>query len=122
MVGFASGYILHFLSKLGFTLFGLDVTPAPKDRPAKGHSAASYRVAREKKKKRDQEQLDRELSNAAKTSMQMLDPVLRQALQRPSAGRFAVPPKSPGVSRRPDGLLGTTILEEVEDSDEGYGF
>jgi hypothetical protein len=73
---------------------------------AKGHTAATYRASREKRKK-----LDKEVTNAAKARLLTLDPLLRGST-----------PQSPITPKRRDGLLSTTILEEVEDSDGDFDF
>jgi hypothetical protein len=97
-------------------MFGLDIRPSEEDKQAKGHTAASYRASREKKKK-----LDKELTNAAKARLHALDPLLRDALQHSPGGRASMP-QSPNTPKRRDGLLSTTILEEVEDSDGDFDF
>ena len=63
-----------------------------------------------------------ELENAAKARTYALDPVVREAMQRSTSARISMAPPSPTSSRRRDGLLGTTILEEVEDTDEDFDF
>jgi len=113
IVGIITGLILHFLSKTSTHILGLDNRAA--ERPAKGHSAASYRASREKKKKK----LDKELTDAAKARMQALDPLLREALQHSPGGRLSMP-QSPNTPKRRDGLLSTTILEEVESSEGDF--
>ena len=97
-------------------MFGLDNRPQETEKRSKGHTAASYRASREKKRK-----LDKELTNAAKARLQALDPLLREAFQHSSGGRAPMPP-SPNTPKRRDGLLSTTILEEVEDSDGDFDF
>lgn len=115
LLGIASGLILHVISRFSSHLFGLDPSSDGERRPT-GHSAASYRAARERKRK-----LDKEISNAAKARMQALDPLLRESLQHAPSGRISIP-QSPSTPRRRDSLLATTILEEVDDSEEDYGF
>jgi len=116
IVGISTGLLLHFLSRTSSNVLGLNKRPPEKEKPAKGHSAASYRASRERKKK-----LDVELTNAAKARMQALDPLLREALQHSPGGRLSMP-QSPNTPRRRDGLLSTTILEEGESSGEDFGF
>ena len=65
--------------------------------------------------------LDRELTNATKARIQALDPLARETLQDSQGGRASMP-QSPNTPKRRDGLLSTTILEEVEDSDGGFDF
>jgi len=112
IVGIITGLILHFLSKTSTHILGLDNRAA--ERPAKGHSVATYRASREKKKK-----LDKELTDAAKARMQALDPLLREVLQHSPGGRLSMP-QSPNTPKRRDGLLSTTILEEVESSEGDF--
>ena len=108
--------ILHFLSRTGTRILGLDARPPEKEKKAKGHTAASYRASRENNRK-----LDKELTNAAKARLQALDPLLRDAFQRSPGVRVSIP-QSPNTTKRRDGLLSTTILEEVEDSDGEFDF
>jgi hypothetical protein len=110
-----TGLVLHLLSKTSAYILGLDIQP-PEDEKATGHTAVSYRISREKKKK-----LDKELTYAAKARLQVLDPLLREAFQHSSGGRASMA-QSPNTPKRRDGLLSTTILEEVEDSDGDFGF
>src|SRR5271163_4717826 len=112
LIGLVSGILLHFISRFGTNFLGLDRTELPKDIPAKGHTAASYRAERRRKK-----QLDKELANTAKVRMQALDPLLRNGARYAPRGRVPVP-LSPKTPKRRDGLLGTTILEEVDYSEE----
>jgi hypothetical protein len=111
-----TGLILHFLSRTGTYILGLDIHPLEEGKKTKGHTAASYRASRDKRKK-----LDKELTNAAKARLQVLDPLIREALQHSPGGRTSMP-QSPNTLKRRDGLLSTTILEEVEESDGDFGF
>jgi len=114
LIGFITGLILHFVSRTSTRILGLDIQPPEKEKKAKGHTAATYRASREKKKK-----LDQELTNATKARLQALHPLLRETLQHSPGGRASMP-QSPNTPKRPDGLLSTTILEEVEDSDGDF--
>jgi hypothetical protein len=96
-------------------MLGLDTQSPEREKKAIGHTAASYRASRDQKKK-----LDRELTNAAKVRLHALDPLVREALQHSSGGRASMP-QSP-IPKRRDGLLSTTILEEVEDSGGDFDF
>ena len=111
-IGLVSGILLHLISRFGTNFLGLDRSELPKDIPAKGHTVASYRAERRRKK-----QLDKELANTAKARMQALDPLLRNGARYAPRGRVPVP-LSPKTPKRRDGLLGTTILEEVDYSEE----
>ena len=114
IVGIVTGLILNFLSRTSTHILGLDKRALDEEKPAKGHSAASYRASRGKRKK-----LDKELTDAAKARMQALDPLLREALQHSPGSRLSMP-QSPNTPKRRDGLLSTTILEEVESSEEDF--
>lgn len=116
IVGLITGLILHFLSKTSTHMLGLDIPPLEREKKARGHTAASYRASRDQRKK-----LDRELTTAAKARLHVLDPLVREALQHSPGGRASMP-QSPNTPRRRDGLLSTTILEEVEDSDGDFDF
>jgi hypothetical protein len=94
----------------------LDIPRSGRERKPYGHNAASYRASRDKRKK-----LDRELTNTAKARLQTLNPLVREALQNSPGGRAPIP-QSPNTPKRRDGLLSTTILEEVEDSDGDFDF
>ena len=115
LLGLAAGVILHLMTRTSANLLGLDKPLPPKDKPAKGHTAASYRASRKQKQK-----LELELSNATKARMQTLQP-LQEPAQRP-AGRQVSVARTPTMPKRSPGLLGTTILEEVEDTDEDFDF
>ena len=106
IVGLTTGLILHFLSRTSAHILGLDIQPPENELKAKGHTAATYRASRERRKK-----LDKEVTNAAKARLLTLDPLLRGST-----------PQSPITPKRRDGLLSTTILEEVEDSDGDFDF
>jgi hypothetical protein len=116
IVGLTTGLILHFLSTTSAHMLGLDIQAPEMDLKAKGHTAATYRASREKRKK-----LDKEVANAAKARLLTLDPLLREALHH-SPGGLGSAPQSPNTPKRRDSLLSTTILEEVEDSDGDFGF
>ena len=115
LLGLAAGTILHLMTRTSANLLGLDRPPIPKDTPAKGHTAASYRASRKKKQK-----IELELSNATKARLQILRP-LQEPAQRP-AGRQVSVARTPTMPKLSPGLLGTTILEEVEDTDEDFDF
>ena len=116
IVGLMTGLILHFLSTTSAHILGLDIQPAQNEQKAKGHTAASYRASRERRKK-----LDKEVTNAAKARLLTLDPLLREAFQHSPGGRGSAP-QSPNTLKRRDSLLSTTILEEVEDSGGDFDF
>jgi hypothetical protein len=111
-----TGLILHLLSRTSTYVLGLDIQSPEERKKTEGHTAASYRASRDKRKK-----LDKELANAAKARLQALDPLMREALQHSSGARASMP-QSPNTLKRRDGLLSTTILEEVEESDRDFDF
>jgi hypothetical protein len=115
-VGLTTGLILHVLSKTSTHMLGLDIRPPEREKKPYGHTAASYRASRDTRKK-----LDRELTNAAKARLYTLTPLVREALQNSPGGRAPMP-QSPNTPKRRDGLLSTTILEEVEDTDGDFDF
>ena len=115
-VGIAFGLALHLLVRVSTRVFGLDRPTPPKDRAAKGHSASSYRAAREKKR------LDEELRKAVRAQVRATEPLLGQAGKAKEPRRPQASPLSPTSPRPRSGLLSTTILEEVDDSDGSYGF
>jgi hypothetical protein len=115
-VGIVSGLTLRLFQRFGAHLLGLDYpTPTP-ERPAQGHSASSYRAARERKR------LDEELRKAARSRLLVTAPLLGLAGAGPENRRAQMRPFSPTSPRQKGGLLSTTILEEVDDSAEDYGF
>ena len=116
IVGLVTGLILHVLSRTSKHILGLDTQPPETETKAKGHTAASYRASREKKKK-----LDKEVANVAKARLQVLDSLLHEAVQHSRGGRASMP-QGPNTPKRRDGLLSTTILEEVEDSEGDFDF
>lgn len=117
-VGIIFGLALHFLERFGIHVLGLDrPLPPPKEIPAKGHSAASYRAAREK------DRLDEELRKAARSRLFASEPLLGLAVKGRDARRARTSPLSPTSPRQRAGLLSTTILEEVDyDSEEESAF
>lgn len=87
-----------------------------KERAARGHSAASYRAARGKKR------LGEEMRKAARSHVFASEPLLGPAGKGREMKRAQMGPLSPTSPRPGPGLLSTTILEEVDDSEEDYGF
>jgi len=116
IVGLAAGLILHFLSRTSTRILGLDI------QQPRGHSAASYRAEREQKKlEKLEKKWEQESISSARASRLATDPVRRERLQPSSGGRISMPQGS-NAPRPRGGLLSTTILEEVESSDEDFGF
>jgi hypothetical protein len=111
-----TGLILYFVSKTSAHMLGLDIQPPGRERKSYGHTAASYRASRDKRK-----ELERELTNAAEARLQTVDSLVREAFQKSPEGRAPIP-QSPNTPKRRDGLLSTTILEEVENSDGDFDF
>jgi hypothetical protein len=118
-VGIVFGLGLHFIGRFWVNLLGLDRPAPPREKAAKGHSASSYRAAREKRR------LDEELRKEARSRLLMTEPLLGSNAKGRDARRIQrnpLSPLSPSISRPRAGLLSTTILEEVDDSEEDYGF
>lgn len=115
-VGIVFGLALHLLTRFCTRLFNLDRSALPTDRAAEGHSASSYRAAREKKR------LNEELRKAARSRLLVTEPLLGLTEKGKEYRRAEARVLSPTSPRPGAGLLSTTILEEGEDSDEGYGF
>lgn len=113
-VGVIFGVVLHLIERSSVHLFGLDRPAPPRERAVRGHSASSYRAAREKKR------LDEELRNVARSRPYTTEPVLGQGGKERDTRRPQMSPLSPPHARQRAGLLSTTILEEVDDS-EDYG-
>jgi hypothetical protein len=105
VIGLLTGVTLYISSSVLVSIFNL--TPDPEE---KGHSAASFRAAREKKKKQ-QQQLEQEWQNSIlknEDSTWKSDGSMEKYAEWLEKGRG---------HRREDGLLGQTILEEDDDSD-----
>lgn len=113
-VGVIFGVVLHLIERSSVHLFGLDRPAPPRERAVRGHSASSYRAARETKR------LDEELRNVARSRPYTTEPVLGQGGKERDTRRPQMSPLSPPHARQRAGLLSTTILEEVDDS-EDYG-
>ena len=115
-MGIVSGLALHFLEHYSVQLLRLDRPAPPKERHAKAHSASSYRAAREKKR------IDEELRKAARSRLQASEPLLGRNGRSRDVRRQQMNPLSPTSPRPRAGLLSTTILEEVDDSEDDYGY
>jgi hypothetical protein len=105
VIGLLTGVTLYISSSVLVSIFNL--TPDPEE---KGHSAASFRAAREKKKMQ-QQQLEQEWQNSIlknEDSTWKSDSSMEKYAEWLEKGRGY---------RREDGLLGQTILEEDDDSD-----
>ena len=99
MIGLLTGSILHISSSILVSVFNL--TPAPEET---GRSAASVRAAREKKKK--------------------LEQAWQSSTTRTERGKLK---EDPSMEKKfsewletDQGLLSQTILEEDDDSEEGF--
>lgn len=113
-VGIVFGLALHLLERYSVQLLRLDRLAPPKERPVKGHSASSYRAAREQKR------MDEELRKAARSRLQASEPLLGRNRRGRDVRRRQMKPLSPTRPRPRAGLLSTTILEEVDDSEDDY--
>jgi len=99
VIGLLTGSILHISSSILVSVFNL--TPAPEET---GRSAASVRAAREKKKK--------------------LEQAWQSSTTRTERGKLK---EDPSMEKKfsewletDQGLLSQTILEEDDDSEEGF--
>jgi hypothetical protein len=115
-VGIIFGLILHLIIRFSFDLFGLDRPTIQRDKAPRGHTASTYRAARENKR------LNEELRKAAQSRLLATEPLLGLAAKGRDSKRTQLNPVSPTSPRQRVGLLSTTILEEVDDSEEDYGF
>ena len=100
--------MLHTCCSLIIRVLGLDV-PVEKPQRPQGHSAASYRAAREKKRAEDQARETKRLK------MLLPQPVLDGAVLKKEYTDWLE--KDKGSPK--DGLLSTTILEEEDTSENG---
>lgn len=100
--------LLHTATTFVIRVLGLDTPPETDEKP-QGHSAASYRAAREKKRAEDKARQERQLKSVVPQPVLDGDVLKREYTEWLDKERG-----SPG-----DGLLSTTILEEEETSDNG---
>ena len=111
-VGSIFGIGLHLIERSSVHLLGIDHPAAPRERAAKGHSAASYRAAREKKR------LHAELRKVARSRHNAIESVIGLGGRGGVTRMQQRSPLSPKSTRQRVGLLSTTILEEVDDSED----
>jgi hypothetical protein len=105
VIGLITGSILHVASTLLVSIFNL--TPIPEE---KGRSAASVRVAREQKK----------LEDAWQNSAVKLEHRKRRGdgtMEKKYAEWLEM---DVGKRKEDQGLLGQTIIEEDDDSEDGF--
>jgi hypothetical protein len=116
-----SGLAIHTILRVATKLFDLDRTPIPSSIPAKGHDAASYRAAREAKRKA---QLDKEERSAMRAkllaSQPLIQAVVSEARRNPISGPISAP-KSPGSASK-SGLFERILFEHSEEDDEESAF
>ncbi len=115
-VGIISGLALHLIERYSIQILRLDRPAPPKRKRTKGHSASSYRAARQKKR------IDEELQKAARSRLQAIEPLLGHNGRGRDVRRRQMNPLSPTSPKPRAGLLSTTILEEVDDSEDDYGY
>lgn len=115
-MGIVFGLVLHLLERYSVQLLRLDRLAPPKGRHVKGHSASSYRAAREQKR------MDEELRKAARSRLKASEPLLGRNGRGRDVRRRQMNPLSPTSPRPRAGLLSTTILEEVDDSEDDYEY
>lgn len=101
MIGLATGSMLHLSSAALVSIFNL--TPAPKEQ---GRTAASVRAAREEKL------VERAWQSSTSREQE------RWRANPPSIEDLQWLEKDPGSRRGEPGLLGQTILEEEDDSED----
>lgn len=104
IIGLVTGSILHLSSTVLISLFNL--TPTPEET---GRSAASVRAAREQKKLEDAWQSSSSMGEARLRADPLVEKKYAEWLE-----------KDVGKRREGDGLLGQTILEEEDDSEDGF--
>lgn len=112
-IGIVFGLAIHFMERFGAQIFGFDQPKPPRHEAAIGHSAKSYRAAREMKKQK----LDEELRKAAQSRLLATEPLLGVTKKGRDPRRPLTSPTSP---KQRAGLLSTTILEEEDDSDKDF--
>jgi hypothetical protein len=103
VIGLVTGSILHLSSTVLISLF--DLTPAPEE---EGRSAASVRAEREKRKLEDAWQS----SSSRGEARLRADPAMEK--------RYAEWLEKDVGRRMEDGVLRQTILEEDDDSEDGF--
>lgn len=119
-IGLVSGLVIHTIIRVSTKAFDLDRAPLPRSIPAKGHDAASYRAAREAKRKA---QLDKEQRSAMRAKLLASQPfiqeVVREARRNPISGSISSP-KSPNASSAAtkSGLFERILFEHSEEDDE----
>lgn len=121
LIGAILALVIHFTLRVLVVVFDLDRKPIPKPIPPTGHSAASYREARQAKKKKELEKQQKLAAEARLIASQpLMQEAVRQARETHPAASSASP-LSPGTGR--PALLQETILEhtdEEEDDDSAY--
>lgn len=127
-VGLLLGISLHLLIQGAVLLLDLDRrNPKVADRhttgdesdelnTVTGHSAASYRAAQARKR------LDEAKRRATQARLLVSKPVLGVTGDRRKGRANRTGQQGPASPRQRSGLLSTTILEEVDDSEGEYGF
>jgi hypothetical protein len=125
MIGAVLGFTLHITMRIVTIILRLDRTSdQPKDIPATGHDAASYRAARSKKREKE---LSKQQKLATQARLMASQPLL-QAAVREARHQIPVPlpassssaPLSPGTQR--PALLRETILEHTDEEDDDSVF
>jgi hypothetical protein len=96
-----------------------DRKPVPKDMPATGHDAASYRAARQQRKDKE---LTRQQKQATQARLLASQPLLQQAVRQartiefiPAPASSSSAPLSPGTQR--PAISGEIILEHTDEED-----
>ncbi|KIV89259.1 hypothetical protein PV10_08838 [Exophiala mesophila] len=136
-IGLVLGLTLHLTMRIFILVFHLDQkspsapqsTSMPKPIPATGHDAASYRKAREGKKKQAQAQEQESLVAQAKmlASQPLIQEVVREARKMPLSTGSLSPLGPPSPSALPPsfkglGLSQETILEHTDEEDDDSVF
>ena len=123
-VGLFSGLAIHTIIRLATKTFDLDRAPLPRSIPATGHDAASYRAAREAKRKAQDDKEQRSAMRAKLLASQpLIQEVVREARRNPINGGRASSPKSPGANTATkSGLFERILFEHSEEDDEESAF
>jgi hypothetical protein len=105
LIGLLTGSLLHFSSSMMTKALNLQVSPEQS-----GRTAASVRAAREKKR----------LEDAWQASTPIRSNQARARVEDASKDYSEYIEKDRGKRKEGQGLLSQTILEEDDDSEDGY--
>ena len=120
-IGLVSGLVIHTVLRLTAKTFDLDRATLPRSIPATGHDAASYRAAREAKRKAQDDKEQRSAMRAKLLASQpLVQEVVREARRNPITGGSISSPKSPGpnTAAAKSGLFERILFEHSEEDEE----